>query len=413
MKIVIICQWFPPEDTPVAVMLKELADDLIGKGHKVTIVTGFPNHPQGVLFPGFKKKIFNVVNDADITLIRCYLYTSPKKTFLRRLFNYLTFALFSFVAVMRLERQDVLFVVSPPITNGLIAMVIKKLRGLNFVFNIQDIYPDAAISAQVIKNRFIVKALQKMELSIYNAASRISVISEGFRQNLISKGVPIEKVEVLFNWLDVDEIIPLPKDNDFSREHGLTNKFVVLYSGTVGLISGAEILLECASKLAPFNDILFLFVGEGVVKERLMEAVAMRQLSNVRFLPFQRRAILSQVQSCSNISIVTLSRKMGKSSVPSKVLGYLAAARPVIASVDVDSDTGRMISDANCGICTDPKDADGLTAAILELYHDPERAQRLGANGRNFLENFFDRKRITVQYERLFIDCTRLFKWPD
>jgi colanic acid biosynthesis glycosyl transferase WcaI len=100
---------------------------------------------------------------------------------------------------------------------------------------------------------------------------------------------------------------------------------------------------------------------------------------------------------------------MGKSSVPSKVLGYMAAARPIIASVDMDSDTGKMISDANCGICTESEDADGLTAAILELYNDPDKAERLGTNGRSFLVNSFDRKRITAQYERFFIDCTRLF----
>lgn len=403
MKILIICQWYPPEYAPIGVMLKELADDLTGKGHNVTVVTGFPNHPNGVLFPGYKKSLFNVERDAGVTLIRCYLYTSPKKTFFRRLLNYLSFAVFSFIVVMRMERQDVLFVVSPPLTNGLIALAIKKLKGLKFVFNVQDIYPDAAISTGVIKNQLLVRFLKKLELKIYGAASSTAVISEGFKENLIAKGVPDSKVWVINNWIDTNEITPMHKDNKFAREYGLTDKFVVFYSGTIGMISGADILLDCAERLAYVEDVLFLFVGEGVVKEKIKEDAEKRQLKNVQFLPLQPREILSDVQSSADVSVVTLLKGKGKTSVPSKVLGYMAAARPVIASVDSDSDTKKTIEKADCGICVDAEDVQGLTEAIMHLYNDRLKAEELGKNGREFLTTHCDRKTITDRYEKLFL----------
>lgn len=408
MKIVIVCQLFPPEYAPIGIMLKELADDLIVKGHNVTIVTGFPNHPHGILFSGYKKSLFNVERVAGITLIRCYLYTSSKKTFFRRILNYLTFAVFSFIAVMRLERQDVLFAVSPPLTNGLIALAIKKLKGLKFIFNIQDIYPDVAISTGVIKNQLLIRFLKKLELKIYSAASSIAVISEGFKENLIVKGVPDSKVCVIYNWIDTNEITPMFKDNKFAREHNLIDKFVVLYSGTIGMISGADILLDCAEKLVYMKDILFLFVGEGIVKERIKEDAEKRQLKNVQFLPFQPREILSDVQSSADVSVVTLLKGKGKTSVPSKVLGYMAAARPVVASVDSDSDTRIMIEKADCGICVDAEDAQGLTEAIIQLYNDRNRAETLGRNGRDYLVLSCDRKTITAQYEELFLSVTEV-----
>jgi len=403
MKILIICQLFPPEYAPIGIMIKELADDLTVKGHNVTVVTGFPNHPHGILFPDYKKSLFNMERVAGITLIRCYLYTSPKKTFFRRLLTYLTFAVFSFIAVMRLERQDVLFIVSPPLTNGLIALAIKKLKDLNFVFNVQDIYPDVAISTGVIKNQLLIQFLKKLELKIYDAASSIAVISEGFKKNLIIKGVSVSKIRVIYNWIDTNEITLIHKDNKFARKYGLTNKFVILYSGTIGMISGADILLDCAEKLVYMKDILFLFVGEGIVKERIKEDAEKRQLKNVQFLPFQPREILSDVQSSADVSVVTLLKGKGKTSVPSKVLGYMAAARPVVASVDSDSDTRIMIEKADCGICVDAEDAQGLTEAIIQLYNDRNRAETLGRNGRNYLVLSCDRKTITAQYEELFL----------
>ena len=407
MKIVMICQWFPPEHAPIGVMLSEMAEDLIQKGHSVSIITGFPNHPEGIVFKGYNKKIFNKEDESGLKIIRCYLYTSPKKTFLRRAANYLSFAMSSFVAAMCMEKHDVLLMVSPPLSNGLIAIALKKIKKLRFVFNVQDIYPDAAISTEIIKNPFLIKVLMKLEQIIYHEAKSVSLISEGFKNNLLAKGVPEEKINVIENWIDTNEIVPMNKHNDFSIKHELIDKFVILYSGTIGIISGAEIIIDCAKNLSDYEDILFLFVGEGIVKDEIRKKVNQLSLKNIKFLSFQPRKLLSEVQSCSDVSVLTLAKDKGKTSVPSKILGYMAAARPVVASIDESSDTHRLINEAKCGICVEPGNADNLSDIILTLYHDRHLAEQLGRNGREFLMNNCGRKKITSQYEKMFLECDK------
>jgi len=408
IKLLFICQWFPPEYAPIGIMLKELAEDMIKHGHTVTVITGFPNHPAGVLFKGYRKRLFfkEIIN--GIRVIRCYLYTSFRKTFLHRIANFISFGATSFVTALLLDKKDLLFIVSPPLSNGLIALLLRQMKGLRFVFNVQDLYPDVAISTGVIRNRLLIRILKIIELFVYRGAERVAVISEGFKKNLLIKGVPNSKIQIICNWLDTCEIYPVSRNNEFARNHGLTEKFVVLYSGTIGMVSGAEIIIECAEKLRRYGDILFLFVGEGVVKEAIVEKARVTGLDNIKFLSFQPREILSQVQSSADVSIVTLSKGKGKTSVPSKVLGYMAAARPVIASVDPDSDTWQLIEGAGCGICVDPEDVQGLSMAIESLYHDRERARLLGRHGRDFLKSNCDRNIITSHYEKLFVECCKV-----
>lgn len=407
MKIVIICQWYPPEYAPIGVMLQELSRDLAAKGHEITVITGYPNHPLGVLFEGYQKRLFSEEWDGAVRIIRCWLYTSPKRSNVRRGLNYLSFALLSLLAALRLKKQDMLFMVSPPLSNGLIAILLKKLKGLNFVFNVQDIYPDAGIAAGIIRNPLLIRALSKLELLTYRMSEAVAVISVGFRKNLTDKGIAPQKVHVLSNWIDAVEIAPTSKDNPFARKHGLAGKFVVLYSGTIGLISGAGILLDCAERLQWASDIVFLLVGEGGAKDAIMAGAKERRLKNLLFLPFQPRQILSQVQSSADISVVTLFKGRGSSSVPSKVLGYMAVARPVVASVDPDSDTAQLVARAECGICVAAEDAEQLTAAILALYGDREKSLQLGYNGRAFLMANCSRQKMTAQYEELFLACRK------
>lgn len=408
LRVLIICQYYPPEFAPIGKMLSELAADLTANGLRVTVITAFPNHPHGRVFAGYRQRLFQLDTADGIDVVRCYMYLTTRRTVPARIMSYATFAVTSLLAAIKLPRQDVLLIPSPPLTNGLIAIALSRLRGLPFVFNVQDLFPDAAVTAGVITGRRLVRALQWLERKIYGQARAITVISEGFRNNLIGKGVPAGKIGMIHNWLDSGEIAPAPRDNDFARRHGLTGKFVVLYSGTIGLISGAEVLVDCAVRLARYPDILFLLVGEGVAKDAVVSLAEQHRLRNMMFLPLQRRELLSQVQSSSDVSVVTLKRGMGRTSVPSKVLGYMAAARPVLASVDGDSDTRSFIAKADCGVWVEPGDAVALTEAILSLYRDRGRCRRLGSNGRSYLQRCCGRQAATGRYERLLRSLARV-----
>lgn len=405
VKAVFICQYFPPEQAPIGVMLRELAEDMVNHGHRVTVVTGFPNHPSGEIFPGYKRRLFSIVRQGGIRIIRCYLHVSPSKTIISRSLSFISFGISSFMAVMIFENPDLLFVVSPPLSNGLTAIMLKGVKKCRYLFNVQDIYPDAAIHAGVVKHSWLVGILGKLEIMIYREAHKVTVISDGFKQNLVSKGVAPQKIEVIYNWIDSAEIVPKPKENPFASRHGLIGKFVILYSGTIGVVSGAEIMIECAQMLSNHPDVLFLMVGEGVVKERIRTIAGQKGLRNILLLPFQPREILSEVLSCADITIVTLGKNKGKSSVPSKVLGYMAAAKPVVASLDLDSDTARFIDRARCGICVPAGDAAGLTVAISTLYGDPARVATMGQNGREFLLKHCERESATAQYQKLMEGC--------
>jgi colanic acid biosynthesis glycosyl transferase WcaI len=401
MKILIICPYFPPEYTPIGIMMKELAEDLKAHGHTITVITGFPNHPKGIVFAGYRQRLFQRDMDNGVGVIRCYMFVSPRRTAITRILSYLSFGLTSLLAALRLPRQDAVLLPSPPLSSGALALALWHIRKQPYVFNVQDIFPDAAITAGVIANPAMINALRWFEDLVYRRASRVTVISEGFRSNLTAKGVPQPKIEVIYNWLDTGEIAPQPRDNGFSRRHGLNGRFVVLYSGTIGLISGAEILVECAARLRAQPEILFLFVGEGVAKDAIMREAQRRGLGNMAFLPFQARNELPALQSSSDLSVVTLRPGQGRTSVPSKVLGYMAAAKPVLASVDADSDTRSLIEAAACGVWTPPGDHAALADAILGLYHDRPRCARLGRNGREFLLQHCERGAATRQYERL------------
>jgi colanic acid biosynthesis glycosyl transferase WcaI len=388
-------------------MVKELAEDLSARGHEATVITGFPNYPSGIVFDGYKKKLFKIEQYGRIKVIRCFLFTSPNRTIFSRIMNYLSFAATSMLAAAKLRSDYILFVISPPISNGIIALILNKLKKVPYVFNIQDIYPDAAISMGIIKNHVLISALRKIESHIYKKASGVSVISGGFRRNLIEKRVPDSKIVIIPNWLDTDDIMPKPRYNSFSDDHGLNDKFIVLYSGTIGMISGAKIILQCAERLAGNQSILFLFVGDGVIKAALQEDSKRMKLNNVRFLPFQPRERLSEVQSSADVSVVTLLKGKGGTSVPSKVLGYMAASKPVVASVDMGSDTWELIQSAQCGICTQPEDVTELADAILALYHNRVEGERLGRNGRAYLVNNYHRRTVTARYERLLAECEK------
>lgn len=395
----LICQYSPPEVAPIGVMLSELAHDLAQAGHHVTIFTGFPNHPGGMLFPGYRCQLTGQEEQRldGVVVRRNWLYISPSKSIASRVLNYGSFAistLFSAIA----KRHDVYLIVSPPLTNIVIGFMLR-LAGRRYVLNVQDIYPDAAVATGLLQNRFVVRALHRLERLAYQLAYRVTVISNGFVRNLVAKGVRPEKITLIPNWIDPDEIQPQPQVNAFSRQYGLDNQFTILYSGTIGIVSGAEIVLDMASNVAHDSGIVVMMVGEGVVKARIEEEARMRELTNMRFAPFQSRESLADVLSSASVGLVTLLPGHGGNSVPSKILGYLAAGRPVIASVDPDSDTWEFIQEARCGLCVPPGDAIALTLAVLQLRDDRQLADQLGANGRAYLVSHLQRSDITAKYE--------------
>ena len=402
MRILTVCYIYPPEVQPAGVMTRELAEYLAARGHAPTVITGFPNHPHGVVFEGYRKRVRQWEQREPFGVLRVWHTTSPKRTTLPRLAFYGSFALSSLLNGLSCGGQDVVFSLSSPVAGGLACLLLARLKRARFVYGVWDIYPETAVQAGVLRPGRLASWLRRVDTWVCRHADRVVVLSEGFRGLLADRGIPPEKIEVLPIWIDAEEVRPLPRMNRWREKQGIDeHTFVVLYAGTIGLISGAQYVVETA-RLLQDQDILFLFVGEGLVKDEITQRAADLGLRNMRFLPFAPREHLAEVQATADVSLVTLLPGQGRTSVPSKVLGYMAAARPVIAAVEDDSDTAEWLRAADCGLIVRPQDAQALADAIVRLQADAALRPRLGENGRRYLVAHHTKEAALGRYLQLF-----------
>lgn len=403
MKVLIVSQWFPPEQSPFGYMMKELAQGLLLKGHDVTVVTAFPNHPGGEVFGGYNKKWVLRETIDGVKVIRVWLGTSSNRSPFMRLYTFISFTVTSSIAVLRQKNIDVIFAVFQPLSVGLTLPLIAKFRRAKLVLNIQDLHPDVPIELGLVRGRFLKWVLRCVEKYGYRNADALTVICESFKRHCVTRGAMPEVVKVIPNWIDLNEIKPRSRINAFRCAAGLADEdYVVLYAGTLGYVSGAEVVLSAARELSNLPEVRFVFVGGGAMFEELQRMAAKDRLTNVIFAPFQPRDVLGDVQAISDVSVVTLGAGKGKNSVPSKVLGYMAAARPIVASVDCDSETALTISAAKCGRVVEPGSGEKLAEAILKFKGDSELSRTLASNGRLFLERHYSRQDIVDQYSMFF-----------
>lgn len=398
MKVLITTQVFPPETHPSALMVEELAEDLAQRGIEVAIATGFPHHPYGRLYPGYSREWIKVEDKKCFRVVRGWHLIHHNHTFLVRTLVMASQSIAFFLSAAKTSRADVVISYGPPLLGPLTSSIIARTLRAKLVTVIYDIYPDIAIELGQLRNPAVIKLARKFERFIFLKSDRIVVLSEGFRRTLIEeKRVAPEKIAVIPVWLDVRDIVPMGRDNSWRRQMGIEpEKFVVLYAGTIGLVSGAEVVVEAARRLESYPDLVFLFVGAGYAKDRVEAEAISSGLKNICFLPFQSRERLSEVQATADISLVTLAPGRGKTSVPSKVIGYMAAARPVVAAVDEGCDTAELIRNSGCGAVVPPGQGGLLAEAILHLYANPEeRLTRGEAGHRHFLQHFERRAVLT------------------
>jgi colanic acid biosynthesis glycosyl transferase WcaI len=325
-----------------------------------------------------------------------------------RALAFLWFSLASAVLALGVKRPQLVFAVLQPLTIGPLLWLASRLRGARVVFNVQDLHPDALVDLGLIKSPLAIRCLRVIESWCYRRAEGLAVICEGFREHCVARGARASSIRVIPNWIDLDEIKPLQGTSELRQVGGAdANDFVVLYAGTIGLASGAEVIVEAAALLRADAGIRVLFVGEGQLLPRLRQRAGELGLQNVAFLPFQERNRLNHVQSAGDVSLVTLLPGHGRTSVPSKVLGYLAAGRPVIAAVDDDSETARFVTQAQAGVVVAPGDAHALAAAILAMRKDPDSRKLMGHAGRRYLEEHCSKQTVLQAYGAMLGDLAK------
>jgi glycosyltransferase involved in cell wall biosynthesis len=376
--------------------LYELAKRVIAAGNDVTIVTGFPNYPAGTIFDGYRGKLFMEDSLDGIRVLRTWVYASRRRGFFGRLLNYLSFPVFSLLAVRRLGPTEVIYVQSPPLFTGLAALWFSRLKRAPFIFNVSDIWPQSAVELGMLRNRFAIRLAEMLERHIYRKAARVTVATPGILKRLAARGVPREKLFLLTNGVDTAAFRVVAPDRDLAARLGLDGHKVFMYAGLHGLAQGLEVILD-AAKLTHDPDILYVLVGDGAEKSELVAKARAEGIANVCFLPIQPTSTLPAVLNLAYATIIPLKRReVFKTALPSKMFDSMAAGRPIVGSLW--GEAADLIVKAGCGLVVEPEDAEGLQDAVARLAADPALATRLGEQGRRYVTQHFDR---SVQAARL------------
>lgn len=396
-----MAQHYAPEEVSGAVLATELAEGLQQRGHQVTFVTCAPNYPGGQVYPGYSNPFMKRELLNGVEVIRVWSYISPAKSFWPRILNFGTFSLMALFGGLAAGEFDLLMSYSPPLPLGIAAWVTSRVRRAPWLLRVEDLYPEAAVAAGVLRNRAVIRFFEWLEKFIYRRARHISVISESFRQNLLGKEIPAEKLSVLPVWADPQAIQPGEKENEFRQRHGLTGKFVVLYSGNLGHNSALEDVLAAAGDLSAQPEIVFVIVGEGVKKAELEAEAERRKLANVLFLPYQPRAEYAGLLAAADVSLVTLAKGSANTSLPSKTFNIMAAGRPILAVVEDSSEIARLVRGTECGVVISPQQPELLAKQIRLLQSQPGQLQWYGDNSRNALIESFGRAKVIAAYAQM------------
>ena len=320
-----------------------------------------------------------------------------------RCFTVLSFFLTALLGSMTIDKPDLVLGFSP-LPMGLSACIISLWHRVPFLFDIQDVFPDSAVSAGLIRSPRLARFLEASEKRLYRHSDHIAIIGEVFRQKLIARGVPESKVTVIPNWADANFIVPAPKHNAFRRSLGLKDEFLVLYSGNMGYACDLDTVLDAAALVKDDSGIQFLLVGEGARKADAEEKARALKLHNIRFLPFQPRNEFPQVLAAADACLVTLNKKSAEFSLPGKVYSMMAAGRPILAVMEPINDIYPMVEREKLGAAVRPGDAEALASAIRTMKASPTETQAAGQRARKFMEQHFTVEACVGQFEKLMCE---------
>ncbi len=400
MKISIHSMYFLPDFGSAPILINELATSLAARGHEVEVVATIPR----LRPPDLRGLLYSRRRENGFTVKRFWTNATPHP--LGRLLAWNIYTAGTLLNLATLKKGDVIFLRTPPLQLGLTGLWARALRGARVLLNVQDIHPDLSIESGILKNPAAIAFAKGLEKWVYGLSDKIVVISDGFKRNLLAKGVPPAKLSVIPNWVDTDVLRPLAKDNPFARRHGLADKFVVMYSGTISISSDVALgrALEAAKLLEDDPEIRIVIVGEGLRKEAVQKRAAELGVKNALFLPFQPYADLPSLLASADVLLVPLDKEKSHMSVPSKLYNFMAAGRPILALTTPDSEVAAVVGGMRSGLVAQPDDPEKIAAAIRSLKRDASARADMGSAARRYVVDNFAKGRILDEYERIILD---------
>jgi glycosyltransferase involved in cell wall biosynthesis len=405
MKIIYISQYFPPEMGAPAARAVELSKHWAAAGHEVTVLTGFPNHPSGVVPLEYRARFRRLVSREQMDgfhVVRSWLLPFPNRKVHERMLNYSSFCISAAGTGLFLSRPDVVIATSPQLLVGLAGWWVARWKGAPFVFEVRDLWPESLTAVGMgDRGSLLHRVLAKIAGFLYRSSDRVVVVTAAFEDYLVEHWkVPREKISVVENGVETQLFAPEPADA-LRRELGLKEKFVVSYIGTMGMAHGLDTIIEAATQLRRLNpEIVFLLLGEGADKERIAALARERGLDNVQFVDQQPREKIPAYICASDVCLVLLKKAdLFKTVIPTKMLEFMSCARPVI--LGVGGQARAILEEAHAGLVIEPENSDALVNAIRSLLANPEVAGKLGRNGREYIVRKFSRRETAENYIRI------------
>lgn len=386
---------FYPDVESTGQLLTELCEEL-AHDFEVHVVCGNP------LYRTVQNKSLIQKSDyKNITIWRVNNTRFSKKHILLRIFNLSSYFILCFFKVMGFKRVSCVVSETDPPLLGIIAYIYSRLRKVPFVYYVQDLFPNVGIINQKLTHPFIITLLKRANKFLYNHAEQIIVPGRDMKNRLSKENhIPLSKIKVVENWADPREIYPVkPDKNTFLNENFDRDKFIVMYSGNIGLSQDLENVIYAADLLKEAHDILFVLIGEGAYKKKLIDLSLSLGLKNVRFLTYQDKKDLKITLGAAHIHLVPMKKGMGGIIVPSKVYGIMAAGKPYIAALDKGSEIHRLTEEFNCGIHVEPSDVQELKNGVAWVYHHQTEIEKMGQKGRRALKKYYSREVCTQKFK--------------
>jgi hypothetical protein len=394
--ILFLTHYFFPETNAPANRTLEHARSW-AQNTEVTVLTNFPNHPDGKIYKGYKNKFIQKELVDGINVIRIWTFITPNEGFVLRTLNFVIYMLGTILYTLFSRiKFDVVIATTPQFFCGLAGKYISKIKNKPFILELRDLWPESIIAVGAIKNKTIIKQLERIELNLYKSAKKIISVTQSFKENLTSRGIDEEKIEVMFNGVSFDIFTNGTAIIDTELNEFLNDGFSVGYIGTIGLAHSIETLVNAADILRNSN-IKFAIVGSGAQKVKIENAIREMNLTNIKVFPIQSKDKIPSIIKKLDLFCVHLKKDpLFKTVIPSKLFEGMAMKKPILLGVDGES--RQIVENADCGLFFEPEDVNDLVAKILHMQTDKAAMNEFGENGFRYVKDNFDRKIIAEKY---------------
>lgn len=397
MRIVLFSHYYPPEVNAPASRTSEHCRAWVKAGHEVTVVTCAPNHPQGVVYPGYANRLFQYEKVDGVTVVRVWTYLAANSGFGLRIVNYLSFLLSAVLALPHIRRPDVFISTSPQFFCGLAGLFAKALRRAPWVLEVRDLWPESIVTVGAMRKGAMIRLLEGLERLAYRQADHVVAVTQSFVPHIATRCQGPEKISVIKNGADLSFFVRGQDGAAVKRRFGLEGRFVAAYVGTHGMAHGLDTVLEAAQLLRDDPRIGFLMVGDGAERARLEARRQELRLDNVHFAGQLPKSEMPAIWAATDTSMILLRKSDTFTKVlPSKLFEAMAMECPVV--LGVEGEARELLEEAGAGIAIAPQSAEELAAAVVRLAEDADFARQLGQQGSAYVRAHHDRAVLAARY---------------